>query len=1553
MKTTRSFLRRLLEPALGIDRDSNPRRGPRRRYRFESLEDRRLLAITASLDEDSAHFSGDEAGDSLYLRVASSGLLEFSENGSEYSSDFDPSSNTIQTFMITSEGAINVNLAGGDDRLFIVGMLAAHEPSQGKVTVTIGDQEPISAVVQYQSVESVSTPFLEQIEYGLKGSLLPILQAALDTEFQNEPLPLIGDQLKSEAPGQVAANIRSALADFSVPQDASAEEVEQTLEQALGAGTVEIISSSYPLEVSYRFTLSSDIAGNFDADLALGQDPDLEVLLGVDASDKAHADGDWSFSLTFGVDKDEGFFIDTKAENTRILTANIETSLPSDFVGVGRLGVFSAKLAQSSTFPSVFDGALAVHLVNSDGRLSPSEFANLDLASERTGTGAVNLDVDAAFIPDLKAWSGNDALGLPESDWRFNLALTTDVTITYGNGTPTGPADDIEVQFHDIKLDTNEYLGGFFAPVIEAIKPVFEPLEPVFDALQSPVPGISDLSKAISGKETTWLDIARLTLGESAIGGVIDTLLLVDTLVNATVPEETTELPKIDMGGFKVKYNKELKPSTTTDPPETAPSDAMKAVPSSSKELYTSLAGDLDFPLLEDPNNIYKLMRGETDVSMFSGNIDLELGFSFEKSFPIPAFPVVQITFGLDVGMEANIGAGYDTMGVRLLTDALDFSSWDQLNASLNDNAKLLREGFYFDDHLAPGAIDGDITSQALTLGGVFIEGEPLDDPELKFYATVSAGANLGTPSDFPAQIAFAVSFPLTLDIRLDLNDLPNRLIDSVEQAITFDAAPAGSTSYAEDGFLLATTNAGGFNAAAGKIAAKSAGDEFTLTSTRPGEIFNLASLVIDVPLATTLTFIGTRSDGTLVEESVSFDASRLGPQTLGQEEFSEFTGLTSVSWVPGATKIDTIRAEWPEGTYPTDESGFEYDGRVRLNEFRDIFDADPLALVNAGGELSAALEVSLKAYIGSGWFKLTLIDKTWQLINVTLFDFNLNRHLSDMQILAGLVQQPPVLGAVGADGTLTLFMGPSASSRQSTNPEGTGADNEINEQFRIKSLGLTDPANPELGETIEVTYLNTFKQTFRNVNRVTADGGSGDDVIAVDSSVGIGVNFQGREGSDRFAYLGTGAATLVGGAGDDILIGGSGADILIGGAGADLLEGGGGGDILVGDLGTANADGTVQLDENSTVGAGDILRGGAGLDMLYGQAGTDVLEGGAGDDTLTGGHGGDQYIWDVGSGNDTFVEVPNGENEFDQITIGGGVDLVGSGTDASNYRVVPHDDTIRLSLGADGHSVTVAANGETLSLDNIEYVGVAAGGGADTVTVGSLAGSDVKRVGIDLSDPLALDLASEDHDTVIYEGSATAADTITVTGAREAVPTTKIGPDNKLIIAETQENVVGIVDQVNEQSSIDYFLINSRPDRNTLEVRGQGGDDTLSIAATVANLYVQDLISVTLDGGDGKDTLKAPYSNVAIHGGDGEDRFIVNDEGYTAEKPKVTLSAADLVVQYGNQVSRLTYDGIESMQLNLGASGGTARVLGTIDGTVTITGARRGRRRHDRRRAG
>ena len=95
-------------------------------------------------------------------------------------------------------------------------------------------------------------------------------------------------------------------------------------------------------------------------------------------------------------------------------------------------------------------------------------------------------------------------------------------------------------------------------------------------------------------------------------------------------------------------------------------------------------------------------------------------------------------------------------------------------------------------------------------------------------------------------------------------------------------------------------------------------------------------------------------------------------------------------------------------------------------------------------------------------------------------------------------------------------------------------------------------------------------------------------------------------------------AAFMLGGTGSDNLTGGTANDLLVGGKGDDLLDGSGGNDTLVGNSGV------------------DHIKGGAGNDVIYGDWGNDILEGGADKDT---------YIYTIGDGNDTIIDI--GDNEI------------------------------------------------------------------------------------------------------------------------------------------------------------------------------------------------------------------------------------------------------------------------------------------------------------------
>lgn len=165
-----------------------------------------------------------------------------------------------------------------------------------------------------------------------------------------------------------------------------------------------------------------------------------------------------------------------------------------------------------------------------------------------------------------------------------------------------------------------------------------------------------------------------------------------------------------------------------------------------------------------------------------------------------------------------------------------------------------------------------------------------------------------------------------------------------------------------------------------------------------------------------------------------------------------------------------------------------------------------------------------------------------------------------------------------------------------------------------------------QLGLVVTGTSGNdTLTSTLNYVN--TISGGAGADTI---SGGYLGDTLRGGDGND----------TLYGGAGDDLLEGGEGNDSLDGGRGADILRGGAGDDILGGAVGGEDAG------SSGYSGYADPLAG-------------NTYEGGTGNDGLRGTSRSDLYIFNLGDGQDTIVEVEVGggpANQIDVLRFGPGI---------------------------------------------------------------------------------------------------------------------------------------------------------------------------------------------------------------------------------------------------------------------------------------------------------
>jgi Ca2+-binding RTX toxin-like protein len=201
-----------------------------------------------------------------------------------------------------------------------------------------------------------------------------------------------------------------------------------------------------------------------------------------------------------------------------------------------------------------------------------------------------------------------------------------------------------------------------------------------------------------------------------------------------------------------------------------------------------------------------------------------------------------------------------------------------------------------------------------------------------------------------------------------------------------------------------------------------------------------------------------------------------------------------------------------------------------------------------------------------------------------------------------------------------------------------------------------------------------------------------------------------------------------------------------------------------------------------------DVLTGGDGNDRIAGQQANDSMFGGAGDDTL---------VWNPGDAND-LVEGQSGNDTMEFIGAGGNEAFEAS---AVGRRVL----------------FTRSAGNIVMDVGGTETVDLRALGGADTVVVNDLTGTDVTKVDVDLA-------------AVIGAGVGdTAADAITVNGTD--------GPDNVAVAANG-----GVVDVTGLFTAIG--ISHSEIANDLLAINGLGDKDDVAIGGGVAAL-IQTLVDL------------------------------------------------------------------------------------------------------------
>ena len=133
-------------------------------------------------------------------------------------------------------------------------------------------------------------------------------------------------------------------------------------------------------------------------------------------------------------------------------------------------------------------------------------------------------------------------------------------------------------------------------------------------------------------------------------------------------------------------------------------------------------------------------------------------------------------------------------------------------------------------------------------------------------------------------------------------------------------------------------------------------------------------------------------------------------------------------------------------------------------------------------------------------------------------------------------------------------------------------------------------------------------------------------------------------------------------------------------------------------------------------------LDGGSGDDTLDGGPGAQLLLGGSGNDVVAGGDADD--VAELGSGRDSFRWDPGDDND----TIDGG-----SGRDTMLFIGANVAEEMRLS--ANGERALFERNIASIRMDtvDVERLDLQAKGGADTVTIDDMSGTDFERAHVDV----------------------------------------------------------------------------------------------------------------------------------------------------------------------------------------------------------------------------
>jgi RTX calcium-binding nonapeptide repeat (4 copies) len=324
-----------------------------------------------------------------------------------------------------------------------------------------------------------------------------------------------------------------------------------------------------------------------------------------------------------------------------------------------------------------------------------------------------------------------------------------------------------------------------------------------------------------------------------------------------------------------------------------------------------------------------------------------------------------------------------------------------------------------------------------------------------------------------------------------------------------------------------------------------------------------------------------------------------------------------------------------------------------------------------------------------------------------------------------------------------------------------------------------------------------------------------------------------------------------------------------------------------------------------------DSILGGSGSEKLRGGHGDDFVDGNRGDDVASLSTGFDFFLWDPGDGSDRV----DGAGDEDVMLFRGS-------NQAEVFRVLPDGDDANLSRNV-GDILMETDSVETFLIDTLS--------GADNIQIEDMAGTDLAKVEVDLSAELQSPVPDGFADRVLVKGSA-ADESVEVVGNNGIAAVTGLSTLVRVSHAEVPADNL-VVAALDGRDTINASTLTASAIRLTLD-GGEGGDTLLGGAG--ADLLLGGAQEDFIDGNRGDDEAQMSFSNDTfrwdpgdgsdlIDGQQGLDTMLFNGAGIPEN---FDVSRSGQRVRFFRDVANITMELISTERIDLNALGGADNVV-------------------------